>query len=89
MHNIRSELTTRHDILGERHCSLVPRPLGPWSFRGPPLALQPKLFVMLCSTLGICCTMPGVARNLNAMVALPVSHTTQDFREAPESRTDV
>jgi hypothetical protein len=45
-HNIRLELTTQHNILGERYGRLLLQTLGPWSFRGTLLALQLKLFVM-------------------------------------------
>ena len=45
-HDIRLELTTQHNILGERYCSPMPQTLGPWSFLVTLLALQLKLFVM-------------------------------------------
>jgi hypothetical protein len=45
-HNIRLELTTQHNILGERHGCLLLQTLGPWSFRVTLLALQLKLFVI-------------------------------------------
>ena len=40
------ELTTQHNILGERYACLILQPPGPWSFLVTLLALQLKLFVM-------------------------------------------
>ena len=52
-HSIRLELTTRHDIMGERFGCLLLQTLGPWSFLVTLLASQLKLFVTLPCLVGV------------------------------------